>query len=91
MIWSDPAEADLAETVGYVARNSVSAAVALIEAAELASASLAYPAERGRRVSDLRDPDLREIFVGRYRLKYRVRGDTVSIVAFVHGARDWRP
>jgi plasmid stabilization system protein ParE len=39
------------------------------------------------------DPVIREIFVFRYRLAYRVEAERVVVVAFVHGARDfatWR-
>ena len=37
---------------------------------------------------EYRDSAIRELFVDSYRLIYRVFGDTVTIVAFVHGARD---
>jgi toxin ParE1/3/4 len=55
--------------------------------------SLETLAERGRRVPELDDPSIREIFVYRYRLLYRVLDDQVVIEAFLHGARDfatWR-
>lgn len=35
------------------------------------------------------DITLRELFVYRYRLMYRVREDRVVVVAFLHGARDF--
>lgn len=50
-------------------------------------------AERGRVVTELADPAVRELFVLHYRLLYRVHDDRVVILAFVHGARDfetWR-
>jgi hypothetical protein len=31
---------------------------------------------------------VRELFVGRYRLIYRVADDQVAILGFIHGARD---
>jgi hypothetical protein len=37
--------------------------------------------------------DIREVFAFRYRLMYRVEPKAVTIVAFIHGARDfaqWR-
>lgn len=42
---------------------------------------------------ELDDPAIREVFVFRYRLLYRVEEAPVVVVAFVHGARDfaaWR-
>ena len=35
------------------------------------------------------DPTIREVFVFRYRLMYKIHDDRVLIVAFVHGARDF--
>jgi toxin ParE1/3/4 len=55
--------------------------------------SLVSLADRGRVVPELGDSTLRELFVFKYRLLYRIRDDRVVIVAFLHGARDfakWR-
>jgi plasmid stabilization system protein ParE len=44
-------------------------------------------------VPETNDPAIRETFVFRYRLMYRVEDERVVVVAFVHGARDfatWR-
>jgi plasmid stabilization system protein ParE len=57
------------------------------------AASLATLSERGRVVPELDDPAIREVFVFRYRLMYRVEEARVVVVAFVHSARDfaaWR-
>ena len=57
------------------------------------AASLETLAERGRVVPELADPTIREVFVFRYRLMYRIETERVTILAFVHGARDfarWR-
>ena len=55
-----------------------------------AAESLSDLPDRGRVVPELSRSKHREIFVGRYRLIYRVGVDYVAIVAFVHGARDFR-
>lgn len=55
--------------------------------------SLATMSERGLVVPEVGDVTLRELFVYRYRLLYRVRDERVVIVAFLQGARDfekWR-
>ncbi len=44
--------------------------------------------ERGRVVPELSDPAIREVFVGSYRLVYRILAHRVEILALVHGARD---
>ena len=46
-------------------------------------------AERGRVVPELDDPTIREVFVYRYRLQYRIEDTRVLVVAFLHGARDF--
>jgi toxin ParE1/3/4 len=53
-----------------------------------AARSLCELAERGRRVPELEPTELRELLLGNYRLIYRIEQAAVSIVAFVHGARD---
>jgi plasmid stabilization system protein ParE len=53
------------------------------------AASLETLSERGRVVPEYDDASIREIFVYSYRLMYRVEGDTVTIVTFLHGARDF--
>jgi plasmid stabilization system protein ParE len=65
----------------------------VLDAALDPAASLATLSERGRVVPELNDPAIREVFVFRYRLLYRVEQARVVVVAFVHGAQDfatWR-
>ncbi len=45
--------------------------------------------ERGRVVPELNDPTIREVFVFKYRLLYEVGENRVTVVAFLHGARDF--
>jgi plasmid stabilization system protein ParE len=56
--------------------------------AERAAASLDLFPYRGRRVTEYRDEAVRELFVSSYRLIYRVSATRISIIAFVHKARD---
>jgi plasmid stabilization system protein ParE len=84
----------LDDAVAYLARDSRPAAERLlIDALETAS-SLNALSERGRIVPEWNQPNVRELFVQRYRLLYEVMPEEVQILAFVHGARDltrWRP
>jgi len=44
-------------------------------------------------IPEMQQPNIRELFVGRYRLMYEVFEAKVEILAFIHGARDfakWR-
>jgi len=83
----------LDEAVGYVVQDSPTAAERLLVEALDAAASLTTLSERGRRVPELEEPNIRELFVKRYRLIYEVHRTEVHVLAFLHGARDfekWR-
>lgn len=93
VVWAGSARDALDEVVTYIAQDSRPAALDVLEAALEAATSLATLSERGRVVPETNDPAIREIFVFRYRLMYRVEHERVVVVAFVHGARDfatWR-
>ena len=72
VVWSESAQRALDEVIEYIAKDFRSAAGHVLEAALDAAASVATLSERGRVVPELDDPALREVFVFRYRLMYRV-------------------
>jgi toxin ParE1/3/4 len=80
----------LEEAAAYLEEHSPSAARRLVvETVEAAESLKDFP-ERGRFVPELRDSLHRELFVQKYRLIYQIGTERVAIVAFVHGARDFR-
>jgi plasmid stabilization system protein ParE len=78
----------LDDAVSYVAQDSRPAAERLLIQALDAASSLDLNSERGRIVPELNQPNIRELFVQRYRLLYEVKTAEVQVLAFVHGARD---
>ena len=91
--WTREALRTLEEILEYIAGDSPEGASRVLEQALSAGGSLATLAERGRVVPEMASPTVREIFVYRYRLIYRVSSSSVEILAFIHGARDferWR-
>jgi len=86
--WAHSAISSVVEAAEYIAKDSPSYAATLVAKAEKAAGSLFQFAERGRVVPEYGDESIRELFVDRYRLIYRVRGRHVLIAALVHGARD---
>lgn len=90
VIWTQAARRQLDEAIAFIAEDAPRAAERLLEASLDAAASLDTLSERGRTVPELDLPAIREILVGRYRLIYEVAANEVSILAFVHGARDLR-
>jgi len=64
----------------------------LVQALQVAE-NLSTLSARGRIVPEIGDRAVREVFVRRYRLPYRIEEDRVIVLAFLHGARDfttWR-
>ena len=89
IIWTRRARDTLGEAAAYVAEDSLDAAINLVERALDAAESLTALSERGHIVPELADPTVREIFVYKYRLMYQVSPSQVTVLGFVHGARDF--
>ncbi len=93
VVWANSARIALDEVVEYVTREPRESAIHVLTRVLETAASLSTLPERGRVVPELSDPAIRELFIYRYRLLYRISDDVVVIVAFLHGARDfaaWR-
>ena len=86
--WAESAITSVAEEAEYIAKDSPSYAATLIDKAETAANSLFQFPNRDRVVPEYGEETIRELFVDRYRLIYRVRASSVLIAAFLHGARD---
>jgi plasmid stabilization system protein ParE len=86
--WTEIATDDLDEVAQFIARDSVFYARVVVREARTAARSLPRFARRGRVVPESARPDIREIFVRDYRLIYHIAESRISIVAFIHGARD---
>ena len=93
VVWAESASLALDDVLQDIAGDSPSGAARVLTRALESAAGLATLTGRGRIVPEVGDAALRELFVFKYRLLYRVRNDDVVIVAFLHGARDfakWR-
>ncbi len=91
VIWSNIATKDLENIVEYIYQDSPTYALAFYsEVKSKAKILIGFPL-RGRVVPELQDPNIREIFVHRYRLIYKIEEDNISIVTIVHGAREFKP
>jgi len=90
IIWAPRALADLREIVGYIRRSNPVAAKSfggrLIAKAEF----LAQFPERGKMIQKFQDPQIREVFLGPYRIAYRIISEPphVEIARIWHGARN---
>jgi len=85
--WTQRARDDLREIHAFIVRDSPRAAEALVERLLMATERLAAFPESGRVVPEFPALGYREIIVSSYRVLYRLEGNTVWIVAVVHGRR----
>lgn len=89
LVWSPEAIEDIEAIARYIERDSPWYAKAvvtkLVETAELIAD---YP-ELGRIVPEIADSSVRERFVHRYRLIYKIDSKRVVIAAVIHGRQDF--
>jgi len=90
VIWAYAAEEDLEAAASYIHRDSPVYAASFIDRVLEAGRSLDVFAERGRMVPELGGSSIREIFLYSYRLVYRIEDDRISILALIHGRRDFQ-
>ena len=86
--WAESAINDLEKVAEFIARDSLFYATTVVKEARKAARSLRVSAERGRVVPESNSSDIRELFLWKYRLIYKVTPDNVYILAFIHGSRD---
>jgi toxin ParE1/3/4 len=89
VVWAVGAQEALNEALEFIAEESPEGARRVLHAALDLAESLETLSERGRVVPEFEDSAIRETFVYAYRLMYRVEPDTVTILAFLHGAREF--
>jgi addiction module RelE/StbE family toxin len=89
VIWSDTAVTDLDAAAEFISKDSPAYAATFVLRLLEAARSLGDLAERGRLVPEFKDETIREIFVQSYRLVYQVEEKRVSVLALIHGRRDF--
>lgn len=89
VILTDRAQWDLEEIVAYIARENPDRARSFGHELLNRALSLSNFPKIGREVPELGDPEVREIFLGSYRIVYEVLGDppNVYVLRFWHAAR----
>jgi plasmid stabilization system protein ParE len=85
--WSVSAQLDLREIHSYIARDSRVYARRFVDRVRMAVESIPRFPESGCRVPEWDRDDIREVYVGHYRVIYRV-SDAVEIIAVLHAARN---
>ena len=85
--WTLQASQDLNSIVDFIARDSSQYARLFVVDIFQAVERIGEFPESGRMVPELRDPVVREIILGNYRLVYRLREKRVELLTIYHGAR----
>lgn len=75
------------DAIAYIYRDSASAAVAFRNKAEKKLSQLKKFSESGRLIPEFSDLPFREVIVKPYRFFYKVKDDTVWIIAVWHSAQ----
>lgn len=87
VLFTPSARKQFLEQLAYIRRDRPSAAVSMRRRAEVELSRLRDFPESGRPLEDFPDLPFREVIVDPYRFFYRVKDDTVWIVAVWHGAQ----
>ncbi len=87
VVWSPKAVEDVEAIAVYIARDSPSDAAAVIEKVISITNGLAQNAKRGRLIPEIEESTIIEQFAYSYRLIYRIKDETVTIAAIIHGKR----
>ena len=88
IVWTETAARDLEQAAEHIALDSPRYAAAFVREVQTAARSLSELAGRGRIVPEFSRRDIRELLVRNYRLVYHLSRDVVTIIGFIHGARD---
>ena len=89
IIWTVTAYRDLQSIVEYISQDSMYQALAFYDDVMAKAQTLSDFPYRGRVVPEMDNPEIREIFIHRYRLIYQIHNDRVIIQTIIHGARNY--
>ena len=90
IFWSPQAEAELNEIRAYIARDSRQNAKRMVSRIKRAVAGVCRFPEGAAMAAEFDNPSLREIFVGSYRIIFRITSKCIDVVTVIHGARRLR-
>ena len=85
--WSPEATEDLESIAEYIARDSKFYARSVVSKILTVSRKIPEQPMIGRVVPEIGENEIRERFVYSYRVVYRIKNSTITIVAIIHGKR----
>lgn len=85
VVWSPQAIDDIDAIAGYIARDSISYAAAVVQRIIEITRDLSKSPEKGKVVQEFGDETIREQFAYTYRIIYQIQDNIVTIGAVIHG------
>ena len=85
IIWSPLAIERTTEIAEYIAKDSPSAATKWVETLFEKITLLNSSPQQGRIVPETQQKEIRELIYGNYRIIYRLKNNTISILTIRHG------
>lgn len=86
--WTSKAQSDLTRLYDFLAPVNRQAAVRTVQALTAAPARLLEHPRIGERLEEFEPRDVRRILVGRYEIRYEIRGVTVYVLRLWHTRED---
>jgi toxin ParE1/3/4 len=89
VIWANPAKSDLRAIHDFIASCSKYYAKKVVQdIVDRTNILKEYP-QIGRKVQEIDDENIREIFAYSYRILYEIKSENVYIIGIIHGRRDF--
>ena len=85
--WSDTAKNDLSGIIEYLSQDSPQYAEYFYERIFESIDNIKSFPEMGRRVPELKNPNMRELILQNYRIVYQFLEDKIEIVTIFHGKK----
>ncbi len=87
VFWTQTAERHLDAIYDYIAQDSPSYALRMVDRITRRSQQIADYPNSGRRVPELAMDQIREVVEDPYRIIYQLKYDRVEVLAVMHGSR----
>lgn len=88
VIWADPAKSDLRSIHDFIASDSKYYAKKVLQDVIDRTTILDKYPRIGRKVPEIDEESIREIFAYSYRILYEIKKETVYIIGIIHGRQD---
>ncbi|MBU1182909.1 MAG: type II toxin-antitoxin system RelE/ParE family toxin [Proteobacteria bacterium] len=89
VIWTEPGKSDLRAIHDFIASDTKYYAKKVVQDIVEKTNILEEYQRIGRKMPEIDDENVREIFAYSYRILYEIKSDKVYIIGIVHGRRDF--